>query len=122
MATGAEFRALQAKAMSEDELGEHVRDLCKAYDVTRVHHLRSKGTTPGWPDDALIGTRLLLRELKRQDNYPTPAQRDMIAALQAAGEDVDVWKPTDLLSGRIRREIAAISPRHKRGGAATMQG
>lgn len=107
----AEYRAKAARGMREEDLEEHVRDLCKVYDVTRVHHLRSKGTTPGWPDDALIGTRMIYRELKGSRGRVSPAQRKMIAEMRAAGADVDVWWPDDLVTGRVQREIAEISRR-----------
>lgn len=97
--------------MGEDELEEHVRTLCRDLGVTRVHHRDSRGTTPGWPDDVLIGTRMILREAKRQDGRVSPAQVEMHRLLAAAGVDVAVWRPADLISGRIAREIAAISPR-----------
>ena len=59
--------------------------------------------------------RLIWRELKVPrgaggrilDGQWKPGQRETIAELQAAGEDVAVWTPDDLDSGLIRRELGA---------------
>ena len=51
----------------------------------------------------------MYRELKRQKENPTKAQREWIAALEAAGADVDVWRPADWYSQRIARELAALA-------------
>lgn len=97
-------------AMSEEKLEEAVRCIARDLGVTRVHHRDSRQTTSGWPDDVLIGPGgLLFRELKRQDGRVTPTQAAMHQALADAGADIAVWRPEDLISGRIAREVAAIS-------------
>lgn len=108
----AEFREMQAKAMREEDLAAEVVRLCKHFDVLRYHTYRSVRSEAGFPDEVLIGTRTLFRELKRVGKSPTPAQARFLRALSASGQDAGVWTPTDLLSGRIQAEIAAISPRH----------
>lgn len=96
--------------MSEDALEEEVRGICKQLAVIRVHHRDSRRTTSGWPDDVLIGPHgILFRELKRTGGKPSPTQEAMLAALAEAGGDVAVWRPIDLITGRIAREIAAVS-------------
>lgn len=92
-------------------LEEAVRELAEALGVVRVHQLRSEGTHPGFPDDVLIGARgVLWRELKREGGRVTPAQALMHEQLRAAGQDVAVWRPRDLLSGRIARELRQLGP------------
>ena len=108
----AEFRAQQAKSMSEEDLAAEVVALCKVHAVYRYHPYDSRRSEPGYPDETLIGRGVMWRELKRENGKPTVAQTNVMNALRAAGMDVDVWRPSDLLSGRIAREIAAISPRH----------
>lgn len=96
--------------MSEAQLEEHVRRICKDAGVVRVHHRVSAMTTPGWPDDVLIGPGgILFRELKRQDGRVTAEQAAMHAALAEAGADVAVWRPEHLISGDIAWQITAIS-------------
>ena len=75
----------------------------------------SAGGDPGWPDLVIAGPHgLLIRELKTAHGIWSPAQQKWIGLLRtptAVDVDVDVWRPADLTSGRIHREIAAISGR-----------
>lgn len=105
--------------MTEDELKAAVFDLCKLLHLRTAHFRPAKtakgwrtaveGDGQGWPDLIICGKRLIIRELKQQAKYPSPEQRAWIVALVAAGVDVAVWKPSDLASGRIARELKEIS-------------
>ena len=96
--------------MTEAELEEHVRDACKKLGVLRIHIYHARGTTPGVPDDILIGPRgVLWRELKTMTGHVSPAQRAMGQALLAAGQDFAVWRPVDWVSGEIARQLLVIS-------------
>lgn len=106
----AAYRQAAADAMSEDDLEAAVAALCKDLGVRYVHHRRSKGTTPGWPDDQLLGTGLIFAELKTETGKVSAAQADMLAALAAAGQRVYVWRPSDLISGVIAGALRSISP------------
>jgi hypothetical protein len=98
----AEFRAQRAKAISEDELAEQTATL----GILRYHTHDSRRSEPGFPDEVLVGRRrMLYRELKQQGKKPTAAQQKWLDRLQALGHDVGVWRPEDLLSGRILREM-----------------
>ena len=109
-AAGASLADLHAAAMTEAELEEQVRDACKKLGVIRIHIYHARGTTPGVPDDILIGPRgVLWRELKTMTGKVSPAQRAMGEALLAAGQDFDTWRPVDWFSGRIKSELTAIS-------------
>ena len=103
-----------AAAMSEDKgrdsLDAHVRRLMKDLGLMRYHTLRSIGSESGYPDWTIAGPGgVLFRELKRQGKDPAAAQQAWFDVLSAAGQDADVWRPEDLLSGRIARELAAIA-------------
>lgn len=110
-------RQLLHNAMSEDELFENVRDYCKAGGWWMYHTHDSRKSTPGWPDVvALRAGTLLIAELKRQREQPTPPQtlvigllRDVVDSVRgnalrsghtAGTEDlpvqVYVWRPSDL--------------------------
>lgn len=106
--------------MSEDDLLGAVLDLCKLLHLRTAHFRpgRTKsggwvtavsGDGKGWLDLVIVGRGLLFRELKAAGKYPTPEQRQWIAWLTAAGQDVGVWKPADLASGRIARELKAVA-------------
>ena len=109
-ASPVSLSGLHAAAMTEAELEEQVRDACRKLGVIRIHIYHARGTTPGVPDDILIGPRgVLWRELKTMTGKVSPAQRAMGEALLAAGQDFDTWRPVDWFSGRIKSELTAIS-------------
>ena len=109
-ASPVSLSGLHAAAMTEVELEEQVRDACKKLGVLRIHIYHARGTTPGVPDDILIGPRgVLWRELKTMTGHVSPAQRAMGEALLAAGQDWALWRPVDWFSGRIKSELTAIS-------------
>lgn len=94
--------------MTEAQLQSAVTDLCKLYGLHWHHQRYSIGSGAGWPDLTIAGRRLLFRELKRETGTPTRAQAEWGAHLEEAGQDWDVWRPSDLRSGRIQRELEAI--------------
>ncbi len=110
-----------AAAMSEDELllkvttGTSKREpgVCRQLGLGWVHHRRSEMTNPGWPDLVVKAPRgragVMFRELKKEKENPTAAQQEWLDALTADGMDAGVWRPSDLLSGRIARELAALA-------------
>ena len=51
----------------------------------------------------------MFRELKKQRGKVTADQQEWLDALTADGMDADVWRPSDLLSGRVARELAALA-------------
>ena len=109
-ASPVSLSGLHAAAMTEAELEEQVRDACKKLGVIRIHIYHARGTTPGVPDDILIGAHgILWRELKTMAGKVSPAQRAMGEALLAAGQDWALWRPDDWFSQRIRQELMAIS-------------
>jgi hypothetical protein len=85
--------------------------------LLRQHNSDSRRAHDGWPDWTIARKagipgpepRVIVRELKREGKDPTPAQQDWLDALKAGGVDADVWRPSDLLSGRIARELAALA-------------
>jgi hypothetical protein len=105
-------RGAIAAAMSEAELEEGIRALCKDLGILRFHVRDSRGMNRGLPDDILIGPRgILWRECKDQKRKLTPEQRATGEALTALGQDFAVWRPEDLLSWRIARELIELSGR-----------
>jgi hypothetical protein len=99
-----------ADAMSEAELEEGIRALCKDLGILRFHVKDSRGTNAGLPDDILIGPGgVLWRECKTQKGQLTNAQWAVANALNLAGQDWNTWRPADLLSGQIARELAALA-------------
>lgn len=109
-----------ALAMSEEQLLSKVTlgtrrepGMCKQLGLGFIHHRRSEMTNPGWPDLVIKAPAgragVMFRELKRQKEKSTPAQQEWLDALSAAGLDADWWRPSDYLSGRVARELAALA-------------
>jgi hypothetical protein len=69
----------------------------------------SRTVPPGWPDLTLYGQGgLIYRELKTEIGRLSVAQKATHADLSAAGQDVAVWRPSDMASGRITRELTVL--------------
>ena len=50
----------------------------------------------GWPDLVLVrGKTTLFRELKSEKGRLTPQQKEWLEALQEAGQNAKVWRPSD---------------------------
>jgi hypothetical protein len=102
-----------AAAMSEDRgpdsLDAHVRRYLKDLGLRGYHTHDSRRSHSGYPDWTITGSRTIFRELKTQRGKVSAAQQEWIDALTAAGDDAAVWRPMDLLVGRIANELAAIS-------------
>ncbi len=75
----------------------------RGWRVYFTHH--SRHSPAGFPDLVLVrGERLLVRELKTDRGGVTGAQIAWLAALQMAGVDATVWRPSDWLA--IQKELA----------------
>jgi hypothetical protein len=107
--------------MTEDDLKGTVIDMCGRLRLLVAHFRPAQirpgrwvtaveGDGKGFPDCVIAGLGgVLYRELKQDRKYPEPEQRKWMAVLTEAGADVDVWRPRDLLSGRIEAELKALT-------------
>jgi hypothetical protein len=97
-------------AMTERELDGQVRLIARDLGLLVYHTFDSRRSAAGFPDLVCAGRNgILFRELKANGGHISPAQKEWGLMLTRAGADYNVWWPTDLLSGRIARELAAIS-------------
>ena len=98
-----------AVSLSEAQFQSQVRALCRFYGLTAYHTHNSQRSDPGFPDLCIVGSKgILFRELKTETGRLTAMQKHWISILQAAGQDADVWRPSDL--NRIRHELKALGP------------
>ncbi|HEY8881903.1 MAG TPA: VRR-NUC domain-containing protein [Dermatophilaceae bacterium] len=105
--TTSDYRAAQARAMSEDELLATIREIAVTLGWRTYHTHRSDRSEPGWPDLVLVrDRRLLIRELKSMTGRVTPAQDEWLTDLAIAGVDAGVWRPIDLLCGVILTQLS----------------
>lgn len=95
--------------MTESELERAVVGLLKHYALYGYHTHDSRRSVGGFPDWVIIGEVVLYRELKTQDGTLSPSQSRVRNLLLAAGCDWSLWRPSDLHSGRIERELGAIA-------------
>jgi hypothetical protein len=96
--------------MSEGDVERQVRHIAADLGLLAYHTHDSRRSHSGWPDWVLSGKcGVIFRELKRQDGKPTRAQQEWLDALTAAGMDAAVYRPSDVLSGRVARELAALA-------------
>lgn len=73
------------------------------------HQPDSRRSSRGLPDLIIAGWHgVLFRELKAVTGQLSHGQAVFGYRFKAAGLDWDVWRPADLESGRIERELAAI--------------
>jgi hypothetical protein len=99
-----------AAAMSEAEVERAVAGMVKQLALFGYHTRDSRRSAAGFPDWTICGPGgVIFRELKREGKHPTGAQLAWLDALTAAGVDAGVWCPSDLLAGRIARELARLS-------------
>ncbi len=101
-----------AYAMAEDRgpgsLQAGVLALINTYGLFGYHPQSSY--TGGWPDWVILGPNgSLFRELKSERGRLTPGQYDVGGWLHRAGLNWAVWRPRDLLSGTIERQLEAIA-------------
>lgn len=95
--------------MTEGEFQDTVIAMCKLLRVAWYHPYFSRKSAAGWPDLALCGdSGFLLRELKTEKGRLTRDQQEWGSRLRRAGVSWDIWRPGDLQSGRIQRELLEI--------------
>lgn len=106
--TSAAHREVAAR-MREAELDKAIRGLCDGFRLLRYHTTDSRRCPVGFPDLVIAGPRgMLFRELKATRGYTSKVQAQWLDMLARHG-DAAVWTPYDLLSGRVARELRAVS-------------
>lgn len=95
--------------VTERMLQASVIKLCELFGIAYYHTYDSRKSVKGWPDMAFCGARgFMTRELKDAKRKLTAEQQHWGLMLRAAGVNWNVWRPADLQSGRIQRELEAI--------------
>jgi len=107
------YKAELAREMRETGRGglsqlvfDKARDL--GWQAARYPTFRATHTTSGYPDLTLVRKgRLIFVELKREKAKVTPEQQKWLDDLRAVPfVEVYVWRPSDLLAGRIDEVLA----------------
>ena len=99
--------------LTEEQFQQQVIDLAKLHGYTLIYHTRnSRGSQAGFLDLVLISEqrgRALFRELKTETGKVSTDQFAWISGMLMAKLDVGVWRPSDLKSGRIIKELRGES-------------
>lgn len=94
--------------VTEAQWQEQVFELAHLLGWRHMHVRRSIGkgrkwttatNVTGWPDATLWNgrqKRIIFVELKSEKGKPTPEQIEVMASLEAAGQEVYLWRPSDL--------------------------
>jgi hypothetical protein len=93
--------------VSEKAWQGQVVELARMLGWRHFHAFDSRRSPSGYPDLTLVRDRVVWVELKSESGKPSAAQRSWLDALEAAGAEVYLWKPSDLEEvGRVlsRRE------------------
>ena len=94
----------------EAQLQNHVIQMATALGWDYYHTHDSRRSPGGFPDLVLIHQRkriCLVRELKTERGRFRSRQEDWLEGLHAAGVDAAVWRPSDVVSQRVQRELSA---------------
>lgn len=110
-------KTLADDGIAESQLLSDVRAIVKDYNIVNVrrpllliyHTHRSDHSEAGYPDLHIVSEAdSLYRELKADGKHPEPAQAEWLDMLERQGRNVGVWRPEDMASGRIHREILEL--------------
>ena len=93
------IRKIDRIVITERDLREQIRDLCKLYGWKMYFTWRSIHSPAGFPDLVLANSeqkKVIFAELKREKGKVTPEQKEWLDALKACGQTVYVWRPGDI--------------------------
>lgn len=95
--------------LTEAQFQQQVIDLAKLHGYTLIYHTHdSRRSQPGFPDLVLVSERhgrALFRELKTGTGRLTEAQFNWISGMKEAKLNAGIWRPADLESGQIIKEL-----------------
>lgn len=107
------YRARLAAQMPEETLQEAVLDLAHRLGWLTYHTHDSRRSTAGFPDLVLVHERrgrLVVAELKRETGRYGAGQEAWLVAFASVGVETHVWRPSDLLAGRIADQLTRPPP------------
>ena len=92
-------RKIDRIAVTEADLREQIRDLCKLFGWKMYFTWRSIHSPAGFPDLVLANPerkRVIFAELKREKGKVTEKQQEWLDALAECGQEVYVWRPGNI--------------------------
>lgn len=92
--------------ITEKQFESQVKYLAKLFGWLYYHTYRSKHSPAGFPDCVFVRDRVIYAELKSESGQPTAEQYEWMLALVDAGQEVYLWRPSDMEPNG--GEIAAV--------------
>jgi len=92
-------RSISTIVVTERDLREQVRDLCKLFGYKMYFTWTSIHSPRGFPDLVLANRekhRLIFAELKSDKGKLTPSQEEWLDLLKECGQEVYLWRPGDI--------------------------
>jgi hypothetical protein len=81
--------------MNESQWQQRITDFCDILRLLWYHNPDSRRSNAGFPDLVIVGVRgMLYAELKAENGRVTAKQRTWHEALENAGAEVHVWRPS----------------------------
>ena len=101
------YQQAAANTMTEAELQQKVIQLARALGWRHFHDNDSRRNAAGFPDLVLVHrTRgLIFAELKTERGRLRTEQTAWLSDLTATGHRAYIWRPSDLVAGRIANEL-----------------
>lgn len=112
MGRARDYQEDRIRAWREVELQNHVILLASALGWMHYHTHDSRRSPAGFPDLVLVHPSkgwALFRELKAERGRFRPGQVEWLEALGRAGLDAGTWRPRDVISGRVERELRGVA-------------
>lgn len=106
-------RQISTIRVTERDLREQVRDLCKIYHWRFLFTWTSIHSPKGMLDLLLINKeqeRVIFAELKSERGKMTPEQQETFDELDACGQEVYLWRPADIenIARLLKQETGAL--------------
>ena len=106
-----QLRRIDTIRVTERDLREQVRDLCKLFGWKIYFSWTSIHSPRGFPDLVLANPeqkRVIFAELKSDKGTVTPYQQEWLDALEACGQEVYLWRPSDIenIARLLKQETA----------------
>lgn len=92
-------RKIDRIRVSEADLREQIRDLCKLFGWKMYFSWTSMHSPRGFPDLVLANSeqkRIIFAEIKSDKGKVTSQQEEWLGILKACGQTVYVWRPGDI--------------------------
>lgn len=94
-----------APAMSERMLQDAVVELAQYLGWCVYHTFDSRRSQRGFPDLCMVRDRIVFAELKSAKGVASKDQLVWLSAIEAAGGEAHLWRPSEWCDGTVERTL-----------------